>query len=166
MEEEEFWNSSKRMRITPKKSSSKFITAPVAGESCLHYYCSFYYSYCPLLLTWRGCLAARAGQAASELRGAALSPWPCSLSGSFLAAYGVKKNLPQSPAAVSTGVSTSAGERCPRVPREACAEGKVLRTATCYMGGEVEPIARLRSVTVTHPRVLPVVMTEQRWVCP
>uniref|UniRef100_A0A452VGI2 Uncharacterized protein n=1 Tax=Ursus maritimus TaxID=29073 RepID=A0A452VGI2_URSMA len=37
-----------------------------------------------------------------------LSPWPCSLSGSFLAAWGVKKNLPQSPAAVSTGVSTSA----------------------------------------------------------
>lgn len=165
MEEEEFWNSSKRMRITPKKGSSKFIAAPVAGESCVHYYCSFYYSYCPLL-TWGGCLTARAGQAASELRGATLSPWPCSLSGSFLAAWGVKKNLPQNPTAVSTGVSTSAGERCPQVPREACAEGNVLRTDTCSVGGGVEPIAGLRSATVTHPRGLPVVMTEQRWVCP
>ena len=93
-------------------------------------------------------------------------PWPCSLSGSFLAAWGVKKNLPQSPAAVSTGVSTSAGERCPQVPREACSEGKVLRTDTCSVGGGVEPIVGLRFATVTHPRGLPVVMTEQRWVCP
>lgn len=99
----------------------------IASFLILHVHYSFiiiiHYYYLPL--TWGGCLSARAGQAAAKLHGAALPLWSRSLSGSSLAAYGMKKNVPQSPTVVSTGVSTSAGECCPQLPGAGCRTGKI-----------------------------------------
>lgn len=51
MEEVEFWNSPKRMRIRPKKASSKLITAPMAGDSCLRCCYSLYLFVTKLFLS-------------------------------------------------------------------------------------------------------------------
>ena len=84
----------------------------MAGESGFHdsvFFCSLL-SSSPL-----GRLPVCQGRSAA-LYSMELPPVPHSFSGSCLAAYGVKKNMPQSPTVVSTGVSTSAGKCCRQLP--------------------------------------------------
>ena len=110
------WNTPPRMRIISYKVSSKLLLSPWLErvDSMIDYYSVHYYCSVLSSLPWGGRLSARASQLL--LHSVELPPVPHSSSGSCLAAYGVKKNMPQSPTAVSTGVSTSAGKCCLQLP--------------------------------------------------
>ena len=109
------WYNPPRMRIISYKVSSKLLSPWLERvDFMIHYYSVHYYCSLSSSSPLGRLPVSRAGQLL--LHSAELPPVPHSFSGSCLAAYGVKKNMPQSPTAVSTGVSTSAGKCCRQLP--------------------------------------------------